>query len=64
MPAEKFNASGRSSFRMGVGSAPSGVSLPGIGEISPSIGGVVPIGTTPGGAADLKRIIRLATHDE
>lgn len=48
LPMEKFNASGRATFR------------PGAGEMS-----IIPPPTGLGAAgADLKRIIRLATHDE
>lgn len=46
IPSEKYNISGRSSFRGDVGIMPP------------------PSGMAGTGAADLKRIIRLATHDE
>jgi cell fate regulator YaaT (PSP1 superfamily) len=51
MPAEKFNAAaGRASFR-----PPSN---------SPTDLSLGPSGVSPSNAADLKRVIRLATHDE
>ena len=49
VPSEKYNVPGRSSFRGGGGE---------IGIIPP------PSGLGAAGAADLKRVIRLATHDE
>lgn len=48
-PSEKYNVPGRSNFRGGAGE---------IGIIPP------PSGPGAAGAADLKRVIRLATHDE
>lgn len=53
MSADKFNASaGRASFR-------SGSSSPGS-----DMGGMGASGVSPSSASDLKRVIRLATHDE
>jgi PSP1 C-terminal conserved region len=53
MSAEKFNSSaGRASFR-------SGSSSPGS-----DMGGMGASGVSPSSASDLKRVIRLATHDE
>ena len=49
LPSEKYNVSSRPSFRGGIGE---------MGIIPP------PAGLGAAGAADLKRIIRLATHDE
>lgn len=54
--AEKFNATGRSGFRGGVGSNSTGELT--AGAVSPTAG------AGSAGAADLKRVIRLATHDE
>lgn len=64
IPAEKFNATGRSNFRLGVGSSSGGVAISSSGEISAGVAGPTPVIPGAGGAADLKRIIRLATHDE
>lgn len=62
MPAEKFNATGRSNFRLGIG-AP-GVSVSSSGEVASGVAGPPAVLPGAGGAADLKRVIRLATHDE